>query len=111
MNKTWEKYAKHFKDDPIFTEIFEKGDLSNLTREELDRYAPHLKAYRDLKNVIDYAYEQGLKQGQREAYEEAKLNGEFKMKQHVAKSLKEHGYSISDISRLVELPDETLKDL
>lgn len=37
----------------------------NLTPQELDNYAPYLKKYRDLKNVIDYAYEQG----KRNAYE------------------------------------------
>lgn len=47
-----------FKDE-VFEKAFEKAELSKLGQNDLDKYENSLKAYRDLKGVIDTAFDQG----------------------------------------------------
>lgn len=47
-----------FKDD-VFTRAFEKAELARFGRAELDSYENSLKIYRDLKGVIETAYDDG----------------------------------------------------
>lgn len=47
-----------FKDD-VFMQAFEKAEIANYSEEERQDYAQSLKNYRDLKNVIDTAFDEG----------------------------------------------------
>ncbi len=64
----WLNVIKHLEDfqtiptifkDEVFTEAFEKAELAKLDQTELDSYENSLKIYRDLKGVIDTAFEEG----------------------------------------------------
>ena len=64
----WLYFIKHLEDfqtiptvfkDEVFTQAFEKAELAKLDQKELDSYENSLKTYRDLKGVIDTAYEDG----------------------------------------------------
>jgi predicted transposase/invertase (TIGR01784 family) len=64
----WLYFIKHLEDfqqipaifsDHIFTQAFEKAELAKLGKIELDNYENSLKTYRDLKNVIDTAFDEG----------------------------------------------------
>jgi predicted transposase/invertase (TIGR01784 family) len=67
-----------FKDD-IFITAFEKAELSRLNQADLDRYEMNLKVYRDLKNTVDTAFDdgkiEGIIQGKIEGMIEAARNG------------------------------------
>ncbi|PDS21876.1 hypothetical protein B0A78_13465, partial [Flavobacterium columnare NBRC 100251 = ATCC 23463] len=47
-----------FKDE-VFTQAFEKAELANFGQWELDKYESSLKVYRDLKSIIDTAFDDG----------------------------------------------------
>jgi predicted transposase/invertase (TIGR01784 family) len=47
-----------FKDE-VFTQAFEKAELAKYGQAELDNYENSLKNYRDLKGVIDTAFDEG----------------------------------------------------
>lgn len=48
-----------FKDD-VLEQAFEKAELANMVPAERDKYEASLKVYRDLKNVIDTACDEGI---------------------------------------------------
>lgn len=81
-------------------------------KQELREYEDSLKAYRDIKNSIDTAKEEGRKEGRKEGREEGREEGVAKEKLATAKRLfgmgftleqvaKGTGLSIEDIERLV----------
>ena len=47
----------------IFGKLFETADTERFDRNELMAYEHSLKYYRDLKNCLDYAREEGIKEG------------------------------------------------
>lgn len=54
----------------IFKKLFEESAIAQFTPTELKAYEDSLKAYRDIKNSIDTAREEGLEQGRAEGREE-----------------------------------------
>lgn len=89
----WLYFIKHLEDfqtiptifkDEIFSKAFEKAEISKFGQEELENYEMNLKIYRDFKNTIDFAFDEGKLEGIRE----------------IAKSAKKMGLSINDIIKL-----------
>lgn len=65
----WLFFIKHLEDfqtipsiftDEIFTQAFEKAELAKFGQAELDSYENSLKTYRDLKGVIETAFDEGI---------------------------------------------------
>jgi predicted transposase/invertase (TIGR01784 family) len=92
----WLYFIKHLEDfqsiptvfkDEVFTQAFEKAELAKFGQAELDNYEYSLKTYRDLKGVIDTAFDEG------------KIKGKIE----VAKKMKLKGLSSSDIADLTGL--------
>ena len=50
-----------------------KAKLANLAQTELDKYERSLKVYRDLKSVIETAFDEGKIEGKIEAAKQAKI--------------------------------------
>lgn len=73
----------HIFRDEIFAQAFEKAELAQFAPNELEKYENSLKVYRDLKGVIDTAFDEGKMEGKIE----------------VAKALKESGVPIEIISK------------
>ena len=44
---------------PVFQKLFEAPEIANLTPNEKHKYEASLKYYRDLKNMVDTAFEEG----------------------------------------------------
>lgn len=64
----WLYFIKHLEDfqtipdifkDEVFIQAFEKAEIAKYSEEELWDYQQSLKVYRDLKNVIDTAFDEG----------------------------------------------------
>jgi predicted transposase/invertase (TIGR01784 family) len=91
-----------FSDD-IFTQAFEKAELAKYGQVELDRYESSLKIYRDLKGVIDSAFDEGKQEG----IEEGKLEG----RQEVAKALKLNGVPYEVIMKSTGLSKDEIDQL
>jgi predicted transposase/invertase (TIGR01784 family) len=81
-----------FSDD-IFTQAFEKAELAKFGQSDMENYENSLKIYRDLKGVIDTAFDEGKMEGKIE----------------VAIALNKKGLSIHEISELTELPEDEIR--
>lgn len=95
------KYLEDFQtiptifEDDVFIHAFKKAELAKLDQSELITYENSLKIYRDLKGVIDTAFDDG------------KLEGKLE----VAKSAKQMGFSIADIIKLTGLSESEINEL
>ena len=104
----WLYFIRHLEDfqtipsifsDGVFSEAFAKAELANLGAQEYANYEHSLKIYRDLKSVIDTAYDEG------------KIEGKIEGKLEIAKSAKQMNIKIEDIIRLTGLTREEIDDL
>lgn len=104
----WLYFIRHLEDfhtiptifrDKVFAQAFEKAELARFGQEELDSYENSLKTYRDLKGVIDTAFDEGKTEG--------KIEGTIA----VAKKMKLKGLSSKDISDLTGLSESEIEKL
>ena len=79
-----------FSDD-VFTQAFKKAEIAKLGQAELDKYEMNLKVYRDYKNTIDTAFNEG--------------------KCDVARKMKQRGFSNHDISDMTGLSEDEIEKL
>jgi len=63
-----------FKDE-IFKQAFEKAEIAKFSVEEKNEYENNLKIYRDYKNTIDTAFDEGKIEGKTEIAKALKLKG------------------------------------
>jgi predicted transposase/invertase (TIGR01784 family) len=96
----WLYFIKHLEDfqtiptifaDEVFSQAFEKAELAKFGQVELANYENSLKIYRDLKGVIDTAFDEGIIK--------------------VAKNLKEEGMNIEFIIKVTGLTKEEIERL
>lgn len=108
----WLYFIKHLEDfqtiptifnDEVFTKAFEKAELAKFDQTELDKYESSLKTYRDLKGVIDTAFDEGKIEG--------RIEGKMEGKIEVAKSAKLLGLSTADIVKLTGLSADEINGL
>ena len=83
----------------IFEKIFEVAEIAKLSNEEYEQYIISLNAYRDYKNSIDTAREEGKAEGKAEKAIE------------IAKNAKELGLSTEQIQKLTKLTIEEIEKL
>lgn len=104
----WLYFIKHLEDfkvipaifsDEVFTQAFEKAELAKFGQTELYNYQNSLKIYRDLKGVIDTAFDEG------------KLEGKLERNIEIAKSLKENGVLIDIIIKTTGLSQTEIENL
>ncbi len=89
--------------DEIFTKAFEKAELAKFGAVDLDNYETSLKIYRDLKGVIDTAFDEGKIEGI--------IEGKLEKKVEIAKALKENGVSIHIIINTTGLTEDEINEL
>jgi predicted transposase/invertase (TIGR01784 family) len=108
----WLYFIKHLEDfqsipsiiaDDVFNQAFEKAELAKFDQSELANYENSLKIYRDLKSVIDTAYDEGKQEGRQEGAEGRSFE--------IAKSAKLMGMNYDDISKLTGLSIEAIEKL
>jgi predicted transposase/invertase (TIGR01784 family) len=104
----WLFFIKHLEDfqsipqifmDSVFENAFQKAELAGFNQTQMDAYEESLKHYRDLKNVIDTAFDDG------------KLKGIEEGKTETARKAKEMGLSIHDIVILTGLTEEEINKM
>ncbi len=81
----WLYFIKHLEDfqnipaifqtEVVFMEAFHKAELAQLGEADLQHYENSLKVYRDLKNVIDTARDEGKQEGYQEGIEKGLQEG------------------------------------
>jgi PD-(D/E)XK nuclease family transposase len=87
----------------IFQRLFEAAEIAKFTPEEKEQYEESLKVYRDLKNVIDAAYDEGKIEGKVEGKIEGKVEGKIEGKieekvENIKKALRRGKLSIEEIA-------------
>ena len=92
-----------FGDEEIFQSAFETAELAQLKPEDHSRYQHSLKIYRDIKNVIDTAYDEGKLEGHLEGKAEGLKEGEAKGKAEIARVMKAQGLDSLFISNITAL--------
>ena len=120
----WLYFIKHLEDfqnipsifkDEVFIKAFEKAELAKLGQAELDSYENSLKIYRDLKGVIDTAFEEGkiegLLEGKIKGNLEGKIEGNLEAKREMAKTLKNKGFPIDMITETTGLSVNEIEKL
>jgi predicted transposase/invertase (TIGR01784 family) len=112
----WLFFIKHLEDfqtiptifaDEIFTQAFAKAELAKYGAEERDNYESSLKIYRDLKGVIDTAFDEGKLEG----ITQGELRGRREEKLEVARQLKASGVSVEIIAQATGLTKAEIKAL
>jgi predicted transposase/invertase (TIGR01784 family) len=100
----WLYFIKHLEDfqtiptifaDEVFSQAFEKAELAKFGQVELANYENSLKIYRDLKGVIDTAFDEG----------------KIERNVEVAKKLKELGVDFEIITKSTGLTKEEIERL
>ena len=108
----WLYFIKHLEDfqhiptifkDEVFRQAFEKAELANLGQADLNKYENSLKVYRDLKGVIDTAFDEGK--------EEGKEAGRLERELEIARQLKRLGIDPLAISQATGLSVEEINSL
>jgi predicted transposase/invertase (TIGR01784 family) len=83
----------------IFQKLFAAAEIAKYSREEIEIYEESLKYYRDLKNVVDTAFDEGEEKGKTDRTYE------------LAKSMKGEGIEIDTISKITGLSEEEIEKL
>ncbi len=91
----------------VFQKFFEEAEIANYTHKEVKAYEHSLKYYRDLKNTIDTAREEGREEGIEKGIEK----GKKEEKLEIAKKLKKNGASIELIAATTGLPKNEIEKL
>lgn len=104
----WLYFIKHLEDfqtipaifkDDVFNKAFEKAEIAKFGQAEMDNYENSLKNYRDLKGVLDTAFEEGKIEG--------KIDGIIE----IAKVMKSKGESIEKIMDYTGLSENDIDNL
>ena len=96
--------------DKIFDKLFKMAEIAKFTPEDKDNYDESLKVYRDLKNVTDTAYDDGVKIGKKQGELKGKIEGKDERSKEIAKSLFQMDMPIDKISEITGLnKDELLR--
>ena len=91
----------------LFEKLEQIAGIGNLTKEERLEYDEALKVYRDCKNIVDYAKDEGHAEGKTEGLAEGRAEGMRLM----AANLKRQGIDIKVISTASGLSEEEINSL
>ncbi len=111
----------------VFEKLFEIAEIAKFSEEEREAYEESLKNYRDIKNVVDTAREEGLEtgrlegriegrlegriEGRLEGRIEGRLEGRLEEKLVIARRMRAQGLTDSDIQQFTGLSGEELEGL
>jgi predicted transposase/invertase (TIGR01784 family) len=101
--------------EKIFEKMFEAAEIAKLTHEEYEQYIESFKAYRDYKNSLDTARDEGWASGEAKgrAEGEAKGRAEGKVEEKLETALKmlKDGMSVDVIKKYTGLHKEQIEQL
>jgi predicted transposase/invertase (TIGR01784 family) len=87
----------------VYGDFFTEDEISKYSKEEQALYERCLKYHRDLKNVVDTAYEEGKKKGEMKL----RMEGNYE----IAKEMKADGVSVEKIARYTGLSETEIEKL
>jgi predicted transposase/invertase (TIGR01784 family) len=138
FNKTEQELASHFDkwlyvlkhlpdltkrparlQERVFEKLFKAAEIAKFTATELDAYENSLKVYRDMKNVIDTAWdegeqkgmEKGIAKGRKEGRREGIAEGERQKALVIARNALKQNLPSATISAITGLAEEEINKL
>ena len=101
--------------DKVFDRLFEEAEIAKFTPQEVREYEESKKAYRDIKNSIDTAKNQGREEGLAEGIEigkkEARKEGRIEANTETAQRLLAMGLSAEQVAEATQLPLDIIEKL
>ena len=101
--------------DRVFDRLFEEAEIARFSTQELKEYEDSLKAYRDIKNSLDTAMEQGFEKGREVGREaglaEGRVEGITSQRLETARSMLADGLPLEKIMRYTGLSKEEIGKL
>uniref|UniRef100_UPI0039A45DF4 Rpn family recombination-promoting nuclease/putative transposase n=1 Tax=Ornithobacterium rhinotracheale TaxID=28251 RepID=UPI0039A45DF4 len=91
----------------IFEKLFEVAEIAKFTPSQVYSYEDSLKYYRDLKNSLDTAKEEGFEEGKEQGREEGREEEKLK----IAKKLLENNVSKEVVMKTTGLTQEQIENL
>ncbi|WP_440433159.1 Rpn family recombination-promoting nuclease/putative transposase [Prevotella sp.] len=103
----------------IFTKLFDAAAIARFSPTELREYEDSLKAYRDIKNSLDTAKEEGRAEGREEGRAEGREEGRAEGREEgraegiamVAKMMFAKGMDIDVIASMTDLSTDEVESL
>ena len=124
MRQSEERYIKNLSRldnrpatlrEKIFSKLFDAAAVARFTPTELREYEDSLKAYRDIKNSLDTAKEEGRAEGRAEGREEGRGEGRAEGRAEgiaiVAKTMYAKGMNFDIIASMTGLPKDEVERL
>jgi predicted transposase/invertase (TIGR01784 family) len=90
--------------EKVFQKLFKTAEIAKFNREEVLQYEQSLKVYRDLKNVIDTAFDDGKAEGLAEGRNEEKL-------ERITLMLKKGKLSVEEIADIFEVTTQFVAEI
>ena len=97
--------------DKVFDRLFEEAEIAKFTPQELREYEASKKAYRDIKNSIDTAKQEGKQEGLAEGMKKGMEKGMNKKALEIARSMMADGVDINLIMKYSGLTQEQIDKL
>ena len=108
MKQVEERYISLLTD---FDRLFEEAEIAKFTPQEMREYEASKKAYRDIKNSIDTAKQEGLAEGIEIGMKKGKEEGKHEANTETAQRLLAMGLSAEQVAKATQLPLEIIKNL
>jgi predicted transposase/invertase (TIGR01784 family) len=97
--------------EKVFEKLFAAAEIAKYSKEDRESYEESLKYYRDLKNVVDTAYDEGEIKGEIKGIIKGKIEGKIERNYEVAKEMKADGVSFEKIARYTGLSETEIENL
>ena len=97
--------------EKIFTKLFDAAAIARFSPNELREYEDSLKAYRDIKNSLDTAKEEGRAEGREEGRAEGREEGRAEGIAMVAKMMYAKGIDVDVIASMTGMAIDKIKAL
>ena len=120
MRQSEERYIKNLSRldnrpaalrEKIFSKLFDTASVARFTPTELREYEDSLKAYRDIKNSLDTAKEEGREEGLEEGLAKGREEGRAEGIALVAKAMYAKGMDVDTIASMVGMAKDEVERL
>ena len=95
----------------VFNRLFSQAEIARFDKKELKAYEDSLKAYRDIKNSLDTAKEEGRAEGLAEGLEKGRAEGASEKALTIAREMLALNISVDTIKKVTGLTDNEIHDL
>ncbi len=97
--------------EKIFEKLFEAAEIARFTSEQIYNYEESLNVFRDLKNSLDTAREEGEIEGEQKGFMKGIIEGKIEGKIEIVKNALNKGLSVKMIAELTGMSAEEIEEI